>query len=44
MTAPRIDYDELALFHENASEYGIEWNGPPVVARTAVEVDRRGAT
>ena len=38
MTAPRIEYDELALFHENASEYDIEWNGPPVVARTAVEV------
>ena len=38
MTAPRIEYDELALFHENASEYAIEWNGPPVVARTEVEV------
>jgi pimeloyl-ACP methyl ester carboxylesterase len=38
VTAPRIDYDELALFHENASEYGIEWIGPPVVARTGVEV------
>jgi pimeloyl-ACP methyl ester carboxylesterase len=38
VTAPRIEYDEFALFHENASEYGIEWNGPPVVARTATEV------
>lgn len=38
MTAPQIDYDEFALFHENASEYGIEWNAPPVVARTAIEV------
>ena len=36
----RIAYDELALFHENAEEYGIPWPGPPVVARTAVEVDR----
>ncbi len=36
----RVAYDELALFHENAEEYGIAWNGPPVVARTAVEVDR----
>jgi pimeloyl-ACP methyl ester carboxylesterase len=36
----RIAYDELALFHENAEEYGIPWTGPPVVARTAVEVDR----
>ena len=36
----RIAYDELALFHENAEEYGIPWSGPPVVARTAVEVDR----
>jgi len=38
VTSPRIEYDELALFHENASEYAIEWNGPPVVARTEVEV------
>ncbi len=40
MTAERIEYDELALFHENADEYGIPWAGPPVVARTAIEVDR----
>ena len=40
MTAERIEYDELALFRENADEYGIPWAGPPVVARTAIEVDR----
>ena len=32
----RIAYDELALFHENAEEYGIPWNGPPVVARLSL--------
>ena len=40
MTSERIEYDELALFRENADEYGIPWAGPPVVARTAIEVDR----
>ena len=40
MSADRIVYDELALFHENAEEYGIPWSGPPTVSRTAVEVDR----
>jgi pimeloyl-ACP methyl ester carboxylesterase len=33
-----IDYDEFGLFHENAAEYGIAYDGPPVVRRTAVEV------
>jgi len=31
-------YDEFGLFHENAQEYGIPWNGPPAVRRTAVDV------
>ncbi|CAN5500000.1 alpha/beta hydrolase [soil metagenome] len=31
-------YDEFGLFHENAAEYGLAYNGPPVVRRTAVEV------
>ena len=29
----RIDYDEFSMFHENAEEFGIAWNGPPVVER-----------
>ncbi len=30
-------YDELGLFHENAEEAGLDWNGPPTVRR--VETD-----
>jgi pimeloyl-ACP methyl ester carboxylesterase len=30
-------YDELGLFHENASEAGLDWHGPPTVRR--VETD-----
>jgi pimeloyl-ACP methyl ester carboxylesterase len=33
-------YDEFALFHENAEEFGIPWAGPPDVVR--VEVDAPG--
>ncbi len=33
-TAP--SYDEFALFHENAEEFGIPWGGPPVVRRVEV--------
>jgi pimeloyl-ACP methyl ester carboxylesterase len=33
-------YDEFALFHENAEEFGIPWSGPPDVSRT--EVDTTG--
>jgi len=29
----RIEYDEFGLFHENASEYGIPYLGPPKVQR-----------
>jgi len=32
-------YDEFSLFHENAEEFGIPYDGPPVVARVAVEVE-----
>jgi pimeloyl-ACP methyl ester carboxylesterase len=28
-----IPYDELSMFHENASEAGLPWDGPPQVAR-----------
>ena len=34
----RIEYDEFGLFHENAEEYGIVLDEPPVVHRRAVEV------
>ena len=34
----RIDYDEFGLFHENAEEYGLAFDVPPVVRRTSVEV------
>lgn len=37
MTA-RVPYDELGLFHENAAEYGLAFDGPPEVRRVAVEV------
>ena len=41
MTEPseRIEYDEFSLFHENASEFGIPYDGPPVVRREEVAVD-----
>jgi pimeloyl-ACP methyl ester carboxylesterase len=35
----RIEYDEFGLFHENAAEYGLPYDGPPVVRREAVEVE-----
>jgi len=31
-------YDEFSLFHENAEEFGIPWNGPPIVRRETVDV------
>ena len=34
----RVPYDELGLFHENAEEFGLPYEGPPVVRRAAVEV------
>ena len=34
----RIDYDEFGLFHENAEEYGLPFDVPPVVRRVSVEV------
>jgi pimeloyl-ACP methyl ester carboxylesterase len=37
---PPVEYDELGLFHDNAEEYGIPWNGPPKVRREFVEVDQ----
>src|SRR5256714_13566209 len=35
----RIEYDEFGLFHENAAEYGIPYDGPPKVRRELVEIE-----
>jgi pimeloyl-ACP methyl ester carboxylesterase len=34
----RVEYDEFSMFHENASEFGIPYGGPPVVRREFVEM------
>jgi pimeloyl-ACP methyl ester carboxylesterase len=34
----RVTYDEFGLFHENAAEYGLAFDGPPTVRREFVEV------
>ncbi|HKE76534.1 MAG TPA: alpha/beta hydrolase [Acidimicrobiales bacterium] len=34
-----VPYDEFSLFHENAEEFGLPWDGPPTVRREAVEVE-----
>ena len=33
-----VEYDEFGLFHENAQEFGIPFDRPPVMRR-ATEVD-----
>src|SRR5450759_5509931 len=40
--ADPASYDEFGLFHENAEEYGLAWNGPPTVRRVAVPVASDG--
>jgi pimeloyl-ACP methyl ester carboxylesterase len=35
----RVEYDEFGLFHENAEEFGLPYEGPPSVRREAVEVE-----
>jgi len=37
--AERIEYDEFGLFHENASEFGLPYTGPPTVRRESVEIE-----
>lgn len=32
----RIEYDEFGLFHENAAEWGLPYDGPPAVRRESV--------
>jgi pimeloyl-ACP methyl ester carboxylesterase len=39
MAPERIPYDEFSLFHENAEEYGLPYDGPPTVRRESVEVE-----
>jgi pimeloyl-ACP methyl ester carboxylesterase len=38
MSAARIPYDEFGLFHENAAEYGLPYDGPPAVRRQNVNL------
>ena len=38
MTQPGAHYDEFGLFHENAEEFGLPFDGPPTVRRVRVEV------
>ena len=33
-----VPYDEFGLFHENAEEFGLPYDGPPTVRREEVEV------
>ncbi len=33
-----LEYDEFGLFHENAAEFGLPFDAPPVVRRESVEV------
>lgn len=37
----QIEYDEFAMFHENASEFGLPFDGPPAVRRESVDVGGR---
>src|SRR5262249_46628384 len=34
----RVEYDEFGLFHENAAEYGLPFDRPPVVRRAFADV------
>ena len=33
-----VPYDEFSMFHENASEFGLPYEGPPVVRRKRVDL------
>jgi pimeloyl-ACP methyl ester carboxylesterase len=35
----RVPYDEFSMFHENAAEFGLPYDGPPTVRREEVEVE-----
>ena len=36
--ADPTDYDEFGLFHENAAEAGLDWDGPPTVRRVSTSL------
>ena len=38
MSVERVPYDEFGLFHENAAEHGLPYDGPPAVRRQAVNL------
>lgn len=38
LVVARVEYDEFGLFHENAEEFGLPYDGPPTVRREAVTV------
>jgi pimeloyl-ACP methyl ester carboxylesterase len=38
MGEAQVPYDEMALFHENAAEFGIPYNGPPAVRRESADL------
>jgi pimeloyl-ACP methyl ester carboxylesterase len=35
----RVPYDEFSMFHENAEEFGLPYDGPPEVRRSSVTLD-----
>jgi pimeloyl-ACP methyl ester carboxylesterase len=37
--SPTAAYDEFGLFHENAEEFGLPFDAPPVVRRVSVPID-----
>jgi pimeloyl-ACP methyl ester carboxylesterase len=39
MATERIPYDEFSLFHENAEEFGLQYDGAPTVRRESVEIE-----
>lgn len=39
MSTDPVPYDEFSYFHENAEEFGLPYDGPPVVRRERVEVE-----
>ena len=41
--SPRVEYDEFGMFHENAAEYDLPFDGPPDVSRVTTTV-RDGRT
>jgi pimeloyl-ACP methyl ester carboxylesterase len=38
----QVPYDEFGLFHENAEEFGLTYDGPPAVRRESVPVGTAG--